>query len=69
MTLLRVFSAMDDKGKVAIPRGIRKELDIKPGRKLELRVVGVDGARKLLVSKSRENGIRCKKRSTAILEA
>lgn len=36
MALLRVFSKMDDKNKIMIPRGIRKELNIKPGDRLEL---------------------------------
>lgn len=53
MTLLRVFSKMDDKNMITIPRGIRKELNVKPGDRLELRLGGINKARKLLVSKLR----------------
>lgn len=42
---------MDDKNKITIPRGIRKELNIKPGDRLELMLGGINKARKLLVSK------------------
>ena len=58
MTLLRVFSKMDDKNKIAIPRGIRKELNIKSGDKLELSIGGVNKARKMLVSKSGRRRIK-----------
>ena len=51
MPLLRVFSKIDDKNKITIPRGIRKELNIKPGDRLELTLGGINKARKLLVSK------------------
>lgn len=51
MALLRVFSTMDDRNKIAIPRGIRKELDIKPSEKLELKVAGVNKAKKLVITK------------------
>ena len=51
MALLRVFSKMDDKNKLMIPRGIRKELNIKPGDRLELTLGGINKARKLLVLK------------------
>ncbi len=51
MPLLRVFSKIDDKNKIMIPRGIRKELNINPGDRLELTLGGINRARKLLVSK------------------
>ena len=41
MPLLRVFLKIDDKNKITIPRGIRKELNIKPGDKLELTLGGI----------------------------
>ena len=53
MTLLRVFSKIDGKNKITIPRGIRRELNIKPGDRLELTLCGINKARKLLVSKSK----------------
>ncbi len=53
MSLIRVFTKMDDKFKLALPRGIRKALGIKPGNKLELIIGGINKARKLLVAKER----------------
>ena len=52
MALLRLFSKMDDKNKITIPQGIRKELNIKPGDRLELKLGGINKVRKLLVSKT-----------------
>ena len=52
--LLRVYSKMDGKNKIAIPRGMRRELNVNPGELLELKVVGIKNARRLLVSKRRE---------------
>lgn len=51
MTLLRVFSKMDDKNKIIIPRGVRKELNIKPGDKLELTIMGINKAKKAVITK------------------
>jgi len=51
VTLLRIFSKIDDKNKITIPRGVRRELNIKPGDRLELTLGGINNARKLLVSK------------------
>lgn len=54
--LLRVYSKMDSNHKIALPRGICKALDIKPGDKLELTLVGMNKIRKLLVVKERRYG-------------
>ena len=51
MALLKLFSKIDEKNKITIPRGIRRELNIKPGDRLELTLGGINKARKLLVSK------------------
>jgi len=51
MTLLRVLSKIDEKNKITIPRGFRKELNIKPSDRLELTLGGINNARKMLVSK------------------
>ena len=51
--LLRVYAKMDSSNKITLPRGIRKALDIKPGDKLELTIVGMNKIRKLLVAKAR----------------
>jgi bifunctional DNA-binding transcriptional regulator/antitoxin component of YhaV-PrlF toxin-antitoxin module len=51
MTLLRVYSRVDEKNNLVLPRGIRKVLDIKPSDKLELTLLGMNKAKKLLVTK------------------
>jgi bifunctional DNA-binding transcriptional regulator/antitoxin component of YhaV-PrlF toxin-antitoxin module len=53
MTLLRVYAKMDSNHKIALPRGVRKALEIQPGEKLELTIVGMNKVKKLLVSKVR----------------
>ena len=58
MTLLRVLSKLDDKNKITVPRGIRKELGIKAGDILELKLGGINNARKLLISKLKRMVIR-----------
>jgi AbrB family looped-hinge helix DNA binding protein len=58
MALLRVFSELDEKNKIAIPRGIRKELNIKPGDGLELMLGGINKARKLIISKTKGRHIK-----------
>ena len=52
MAILRLFSNMDEKNKITIPRGMRKELNIKPGDRLELTLGGINKARKLIISKT-----------------
>ncbi|HAZ10006.1 MAG TPA: hypothetical protein DEP85_04995 [Holosporales bacterium] len=47
---------MDEKNKITIPRGMRKELNIKPSDRLELTLGGINKARKLIISKT---GGRC----------
>ncbi len=49
--LLRVYSKMDGKNRIALPRGIRKELNIRPGEKLELKVMGIKNVKKLVIAK------------------
>ena len=53
MALIRVYAKMDSNHKIALPRGICKALEIKAGDKLELTIVGMHKARKLLVAKER----------------
>jgi len=43
---------MDSNHKIALPGGIRKALDIKPGDKLELTIIGMNKTKKLLVRRS-----------------
>jgi bifunctional DNA-binding transcriptional regulator/antitoxin component of YhaV-PrlF toxin-antitoxin module len=39
---------MDNDHKIALSRGIRKALGIKPGEKLELTIIGINGAKNYL---------------------
>lgn len=58
MSPMRVFSKLDDKNKITIPRGIRKELNIRPGDMLELMLGGINKARKLIISKTAGRSIK-----------
>lgn len=49
--LLRICSKMDGENKITLSRGICRELDIRPGEKLELKVMGIKNAKKLIISK------------------
>ena len=51
--LLRTYSKMDGENKIAIPNNVCRGLNIKPGETLELKVVGGNNARRLLISKRR----------------
>jgi len=44
---------MDANFRIALPRGIRKALEIKGGEKLELTIVGMNKVKKLLITKAR----------------
>jgi bifunctional DNA-binding transcriptional regulator/antitoxin component of YhaV-PrlF toxin-antitoxin module len=58
VTLLRVYAKMDSSNKIALPRGIRKSMDIRPGEKLELTIAGTNKEKKLLVTKPRRRCLR-----------
>lgn len=58
MSPMRVFSKLDDKNKITIPRGIRKELNIRLGDMLELMLGGINKSRKLIVSKTAGRSIK-----------
>jgi len=58
VTLLRVYTKMDSANRIALPRGIRKALYIKPDQKLELTIVGFNKVRKLVIAKERGRYIR-----------
>ena len=58
MTLIRLLSRMDDKNKITIPRGIHKELNVKPGDTLELSLGGINRARRLFISKPKGRRVK-----------
>lgn len=49
MTLMRAFARVDTDGKIVIPNNIRREVGLKAGQLVELKVVGA-GKKNLLVS-------------------
>jgi len=51
MTLMRGFSRVDEKGAVTIPENIRREVGLKAGQLVELKVVGASKAKQVLLSK------------------
>ena len=49
MTLMRVLSKVDEKGKIPLPSNIRLAAGLKPGQLVELRIVG-GGKKTVMVS-------------------
>lgn len=48
--LLRAFAKMDAGGKLSIPNSIRREVGLKAGQLVELKVVGASKKKQLLLS-------------------
>jgi len=55
--LMRVYVNLDQEHRIVLPAGIRKALGIRPGDKLALTLVGMNAARKALLSKPQERKI------------
>ena len=47
---MRAFAKVDTEGKIAIPHNIRREVGLKAGQLVELKVVGASRKKNLLVS-------------------
>lgn len=50
MTLMRVVSRVDEKGKITFPSNIRLEAGLRPGQLVELKIVGSSPKKRVLVS-------------------
>ncbi len=61
--LMRVYVTLDQEHRVVLPTGIRKALGIRPGDKLAFTLIGMNAARKALLSKPIERKIHEKTRS------
>jgi len=61
--LMRVYVTLDQEHRIVLPAGIRKALGLEPGDKLALTLVGMNAARKALLSKPQERKIHEKKYS------
>jgi AbrB family looped-hinge helix DNA binding protein len=55
--LMRVYVTLDQEHRIVLPAGIRKVLGLEPGNKVALTMVGMNAARKALLSKPRERKI------------
>lgn len=51
MTLMRVFSRVDDEGRILIPKNVQRETGLKPGQLVEIKVTGVRDAQNIVVHK------------------
>ena len=51
MTLMRVFTKVDEQGRIFIPPNVRKEAGIIPGRLVEIKVTGVRNAHYIVIHK------------------
>lgn len=51
VTMMRVFSKVDEKGKITIPSNVKREMDLKPGQLVEIKVQGPKQAQYIVVHK------------------
>lgn len=54
MNLLRMFARVDAEGKVLVPSSIQREIGLKRGQLIELRIIGT-GKKKTLMLSVRNN--------------
>lgn len=54
MPLMRAFSKVDQEGKIAIPRNIRREVGLKEGQMVEIKVSGPNRSQFIVIHR-REN--------------
>jgi bifunctional DNA-binding transcriptional regulator/antitoxin component of YhaV-PrlF toxin-antitoxin module len=50
MTLMRTFTRVEKDGKIKLPHNIQRETGIKKGQLVELKIVGVNRKKNILVS-------------------
>lgn len=51
MTLMRAFSKIDEEGRISIPDNIRREVGLKPGQLVEIKVQGTVQAQYVVIHK------------------
>lgn len=56
MTLMRGFSKVDAEGKITIPGNIRREVELKAGQLVELKVVGASRKKNIVISPKEHAG-------------
>jgi len=47
--LMRGFSRVDDKGRIPVPKNMRREAQLQPGQLIELKVMGAYPAQYIMV--------------------
>ena len=55
MALMRAFAKVDKEGKISIPTNIRREVDLKEGQLVEIKVSGTGRAHHIVINK-RQSG-------------
>ncbi|MDO9514524.1 MAG: AbrB/MazE/SpoVT family DNA-binding domain-containing protein [Syntrophales bacterium] len=51
MALMRVFATMEKDGRISIPANIRREIDLKEGQLVEIKVSGPNRAQHIVIHK------------------
>ena len=51
MTLMRAFAKVDKEGKIPIPSNIRREVDLKEGQLVEIKVAGTERACHIVINR------------------
>ena len=50
MSLMRVFSKVDKDGKIKLPGNIQREVELKEGQLVELKIVGASAKKSVLIT-------------------
>ena len=51
MALMRAFARVDKEGKIPIPSNIRREVDLKEGQLVEIKLAGTNRAHHIVINK------------------
>lgn len=54
MTLMRVFSKVDEEGKIAIPNNIRRAAELQPGQLVEVKIQGPVQSQHIVIHKRKQ---------------
>lgn len=54
MALIRVFSKVDEEGRILIPSNVRREVGLKPDQLVEIKVGGAHKAPSIVIHKRKE---------------
>lgn len=54
MTLMRIFSKVDEEGRIFIPSNVQREAGLKPGQLVEIKVTGVQKAQYIVIHRRKD---------------